>query len=1652
MLSRAQAQERLDSYRIPDWLERRLADVAQLSPESRRAGRTLLGYDSKGKPSSDDQALEQAQMEAIQWLDKAKPSDRLQLFAALFPNLSEYVEQAWQIHLRLPYQAGWTRRTFRAPHTSSTIRWNRVYWLESLIRAVDGYQQDITWFAAWALYLSWGTADALGILFAAAIEAGSPQGEEVFEILLASAQGKHEIGAMGRHVSRALLVAARPDGWTFVEKLLLAAQRQEGLRQSILETIDEAHPEAFRRMLRLIQQHNLARFSATVRAMNIWFGFQWGAENVRAVNQTLERVLLFLDKPESRAEALNSDDGETAYLALWAIAFEDALATIEPAASLLKDLMVERRFVGAYLLTQLGLPEAQQALLPALADEDLRVAAQALLAVQRGGHETLRESDLFERLETLLPRFPRAKKILPPIVWPWLELSIEQQTVATALFNNRGNRSPKRFIPYLPIMGTWERSRVVTILAATKPDDAETRETIFSLVGDASRLVREQSLQALAGYQITETEAIRLESLLTRKVGDLRRGVLTLLLNLPNQAALASAERLLTVSNPLQRLAGLELLHQMIKGERALDQCRACAERYKSQHTQLSDAEKQLLDAILAQKREVATLNDALGLLDPAQRTKPTPPKTPKKFFLVSQKVKFITPAAIACINSLDDLIHQHRETPIIIETWQGPKEELLGNVRGSFPFPRHNTPIEEDQVRLPLPELWETWWIERSAQLRDDDGFELLRAWVLFPDMSGYYYRPDGQKDAPWLQKAFQTLFANFDKLERFQYPYTIQNILAWLVWLHPPAGAVDFLLDAVEIAFTLVPRKELARLPESEGHYYYDWDWRNNSRLLGWLELTRQYCSLCPSEWSDAHHVRFWKLLRWMDEPGPPVPRHRPYLEEVLVAFRAGGATEADILDHLLGPRPEERFYHFSHAFNDLSDLTSRKPAPLFAEYPFLAKLVNHCRERIIEVELSRGDMPTAASAPALELRLAGGLETLVRLLQAFGQENFVRGWIYDNLSKASTSSHLIRATFPTESDSPEMFATRIKAAKIPQRRLIEVAVYAPQWASHVEHALQWPQFAEAVWWMHAHTKDTGWHVDWEIREMWAAQVSERTPLSAQNLLDGAVDVAWFTRVYQALGPERWQALDNAAKYASGGGGHKRAQLFADAMLGRIEPEQLVICINQKRHQDSVRALGLLPLIKGEEGAQDLLKRYQIIQEFVRTSRQFGSQRQASEKLAATIGMENLARTAGYPDPIRLEWDMEAQAIADLAGGPITVTVDEVIVSLAINTWGEPNLTVTKQGQPLKAIPTMIKKNPKIAELQARQREVKQQAVRMRLSLEQAMCRSDIFSGSELQRLFDHPILAPMLEQLIFIGNGLTGYPIEHGQALQAHDGGVVAIQPDTSLRLAHPHDLLATQEWHLWQRDCFLAERIQPFKQVFRELYILTAVEKADGTISRRYAGHQVNPRQALALLGQRGWVNHPEEGIRRTFHDQNLSAWLTFLGGFFTPAEVEGLTIEGVRFSKRGERQPLELTQIPPRLFSEVMRDLDLIVSVAHQGGVDPEASASTIEMRTSLIRETCVMLNVANVRLQGSHALIDGQLGNYSIHLGSGVVHRQPGGALCIVPVHAQHRGRLFLPFADDDPKTAEVLSKILLLAQDTDIKDPTILEQLLGTL
>ncbi len=1643
MITRIQAFQQLKSFEVQDWAEARRKAARKL-PRRLRSIATHLLIRRSWTP---DPAAEKAQLRflrALRSLDGLSVRDREGIFEILFPRLSASLEAAWQLHARLPFRLGHQAKAFRAPNRPGLTRAAREMWFATLLDVLWGYDPTLDWLALWAPYLGYGGAHGLDILLAAAIEQGGEEADNVYDLLVASASGEHEIGSMGSHVVEALLIASRPEGWAFIERLLLAAQRQEGLRQVILESVDRAHPEAFHRMLRLILEHNLVRFPAVVRAVDVWFGFQWDSANQKTIQGILSDALAYLEDPEACKAAIQGDDPHQRYLGLWALAFEDAPAAVDPAVEMLRDGRVEMRFIGAHFLGQVGLSAAREGLLAALEDESLQVVVTALLGLQPNPWQKtkLEPGDLFERLVKIWPQLPK-KMARKALVWPWMQVTIERRQAAAMLIQALGRRSPLQLLPFVADMDPNNRSLVVGLLAKHKRQASQVRRALLARVGDRSQYVRARAIEGLQSHAdrkpLTPDEVGELEELLRRKSHDMRMGVMGLLLTQQDRGALKSTARLCASANPDQRAAGLELLRQMQEAGRSRRAVEKLTGLLLMEGETLSRSDRAQLKR-LNRSEDPPTLEDGLGLYDPDDRTPPVAPETKAYLLERGSGDSLISREAIALLRSLDAWAADHRTETVSAENADGTITwELLGN-RGLHAFALSQQGSNSVPLNPELMASMKAWWEQQGMPLAGPDRLGLVQAMAVL--QVAPYEHPLQEEMPPWRSALRGELFGELEP-RSIHYYHIIQGTLLWLIGEHGVEYVPDYLLDAAEHALARIPPKEVANPPKKKDPYRWGWSWREDGFLLGWLHLARSLRSLLPEMWLPEHHGRLFRLLRWLDEPAAGWPRRRPSLEETLAAHQAGWATEADLIELFLA---QGHYYRY----NDLWHVSGYTPHRLAETYPALKALVPRIRERIVEVELGRGDLPTAASGPVVSLRYAGGMAVLLQLLAALGRTNFVRGHSYGNTGKAATFSGLIQATFPGEDErEAQDFARAVKDLGISHRRLLELAVFAPQWAAHVSAALEWPGLQEAVWWLHAHTKDRRWHVDPEIREQWEAEISERTPLSGADLMDGAVDVTWFRRTYADLGSERWEQLYAEAKFASGGSGHTRARIFADAMLGKLDLPTLLQRVQKKRYQDGVRALGLVPLPEGSERAGELLKRYGVLQEFLRTSRKFGAQRRSSEKLAVRIGMENLARTAGYPDPRRLEWEMEAKETAELNQGSTSVTVGGVEVTLSVTSWGETELAILKNDRRLKHIPRRIKQNPEIGHLLELRNKVIKQGSRMRLALEEAMVRGDTFTTPDLQGLLDHAVLGPILSQLVFVGQDGLGFLVEGDRSLEGVDGIRTALSETESLRIAHPYDLFQYGAWHRWQETCFRQERIQPFKQIFRELYLLTASEKQGEKVSQRYAGQQVNPRQAQGLLGSRLWISRHEAGTSRTFHKEGITAHLQMLNTWMTPAEVDGVTIDGVMFTHRDRVGIMNLAEVPPRIFSEVMRDLDLVVSVAHRGGVDPEASTSTVEMRAALVRETVRLLKLENVSMKESWVLIEGQRGSYNVHLGSGVTHIQPGGALCMIPVHAQHRGRIFLPFADDDPKTAEVLAKVLLLSKDEEIKDPAILDQIL---
>jgi hypothetical protein len=667
MLDREAIQKKIQAARKEKpWVEARMDRLSTLDPDARAIGALLIGIDEKGKPAGTDKW--RAWQRGAARLRRLSDPEMLRLGEALFPRDPDVFRAAWELQAGLPYQSGYLRRPFRAPGRPDILRESRANLLAHSLTTLDGIDEDMPWIAAHAAYLAtYMGGDSLGLLLAGAIDLGGPRGEEVEQILRDSASGLHEIGQMGRHVTTAFLCSGKPDCWEFVAKLLLAAQRQEGLRQTILESIDFARPDAFRRLLRLIEDENLVRFSATVRAVDVWLAYRLDSAATRYAADTLRSLALYLVDDAARDEAIHGDDPGQTFLGLWSSAFDDAPATVPVAAKLLGHQAAEHRFVGVHMLGMLSIPDAYDPIASAVDDPDPRVAvyAASIAVAQRKevaqaaveeaedqarakrleefGYNAIQPiptgmGDLFDRLARLFDRIPAKAKEQAPLVWPWMKVDVQRRSVADWLVDALEDRPPSRLLPFLGAMSPNSRGRAAYLFARQPKADAEARAALVKLVGDASSDVRETAVKAMRKLKITPADLETLEPLLDRKASDLRRGVLGLILSMKDAEALASAGRLTSAKALPRRLAGLDLLTQLRDAGRVVDQARALAEAYRDARPSLVRDEQVYVDKLTLDDVKPPTLDDALGLMDDARRT---PPGTPR-----DRGVKLGSPAA----------------------------------------------------------------------------------------------------------------------------------------------------------------------------------------------------------------------------------------------------------------------------------------------------------------------------------------------------------------------------------------------------------------------------------------------------------------------------------------------------------------------------------------------------------------------------------------------------------------------------------------------------------------------------------------------------------------------------------------------------------------------------------------------------------------------------------------------------------------------------------------------------------------------------------------------------------------------------------------------------------------------------------------------
>jgi len=1463
-------------------------------------------------------------------------------------------------------------------------------------------------------------------------------------------------------------------------KLLLAAKLQEGIRQSIAETMDSGTTEAFIYLFQLIKDNNLQRFSSIKRAIGTWTGLVNESDADRISQKQVELIDKVLNDPSFAETCLDSQDAIEVYLGLWIKGFY-RLEDVEKAAlPILKQGVKHKIQVLFYYLkaTQSNWLQrrlAKQAL--ELYREDHALVAAYLDSYLEGMHLNSyyvaegKLEDYFDSKEEVEKHYNLLKELqanvktkeeFSPFIFPWNSAELTKQEVtdkmAILVYLSGDKKLVDDICLYFTQMSSYTRRNFIRMVL-NKPSTPIQKETVTKALGDRAEYPRIEAFEVLNKMELDDEQYILIEDTLRFKAGDMRQNAIKLLLKQKPKQLGATLEHLLTDSVAEKRMAGMDILLK-IRADKTYTKTYESSLSFVEAIAKPTMKEQVLIDQLTCPQGEAGTYSKAngFGLFDPQEEIV-LPELTVdsdfdiKQVFSLFQEGSFLKKilgnksqeGVFSIFEKLSKLITTHAN-----EQFTGiyGYEFLLGN---TFIDIKKEEDESNELNRYPLPDIWRTFYTEEIESFE-----QMLQLYFICSTNWGVDTHPDSIYEK--MEKEFLPdirKFYGFDlsglekKISELPYAEIIKRIIPLLAREYWDQAYAHKVSRNILLSFYPYMDKKDARTIYS----YKDWQKNEHKRTLFIYQhstISFWFNDAFKGEDSDESFKEYFTLryqyYRKADylntDPIASFPDSHLSIFEFGEAYTMRLIPESELIRELMVriDAPEH--------INEISVYFAGKLSPWRvkrlkiredADFSGLKDILRKVTSRILDIELKRGDSATEVSPLALKLERVEGADVLVSILKAFGKDTFGRSDYYYNSSytKKEVLSKLLRCCFPAETDTAGTLKATVEGTGITDERLVEAGMYAPQWLEIIEECINWKGLYSAGYYFHAHLNE--WCDDRK-----KAIIARFTPIDVEDLKGGAFDINWFKEAYNEIGEKRFSVVYDAAKYISSGTGHTRARKYADAVNGKLDPKETRKQIEDKRNKDLLMAYCLIPLDKKNNA--DLLARYQYLQQFLKESKTFGSQRQESEKKAVAIGMQNLARNAGYSDVTRLTWSMETALIKDMQPYFTPKELEGVEVYVSIDEEGKSAVHYVKAGKELNSAPAKLKKDPYVTELKEVHKKLKDQYSRSRLMLEQAMEDETLFLIKELEELTQNPVVWPLLRYLVFVNdNGETGFYSE--KALLTADGELLTQKPGVEVRIAHPFDLYKQGSWASYQRYLFDNQIRQPFKQVFRELYVKTEDERLM-TNSLRYAGNQIQPQKTVAVLKGRRWVANYEEGLQKVYYRENIIASIYALADWFSPADAEAPTLEWVAFHNRKTYKPLVIEEIPNVIFSEVMRDVDLAVSVAHVGGVDPEASHSTIEMRRAITEFTLPLFKLTNVRFEKNFALISGTMGKYNIHLGSGVIHQEAGATINVLPVHSQHRGRLFLPFVDEDPKTAEILSKIILFAEDQKIKDPFILDQI----
>jgi hypothetical protein len=440
-------------------------------------------------------------------------------------------------------------------------------------------------------------------------------------------------------------------------------------------------------------------------------------------------------------------------------------------------------------------------------------------------------------------------------------------------------------------------------------------------------------------------------------------------------------------------------------------------------------------------------------------------------------------------------------------------------------------------------------------------------------------------------------------------------------------------------------------------------------------------------------------------------------------------------------------------------------------------------------------------------------------------------------------------------------------------------------------------------------------------------------------------------------------------------------------------------------------------------------------------------------------------------------------------LTNGSISFDLEGYSAELKIIGIGKTALNWFKpDGSPQKSVPSLVKEKQavKLKKIKSLIKQIEVSLTAQRDRIDRMLKLERKLSWAQFDQFyFSHGLISFVAKKLIWIitVDNKSFNCIWLDDKWQNCKGEEIKFEAENStVELWHPVKS-SIEEIKMWREFLEREQLAQPVKQAFREVYILTDAEVNTRIYSNRMAAHVLKQHQFNSLANIRGWkytllgaydngmfnqaaiIELPEYNLKAEFWVNEIN-----VDGAYNDTGIWNyIATDQVRYTALNSQDPIELTDIPAVIFSEVMRDVDLFVGVASVGN-DPTWRDSggipayrdywqsfsfgdlseVAKTRKEILQKLLPKLKIASVAsIQDKFLVVKGKLRTYKIHIGSTNILMEPNDQyLCIVPDRSKPvTENLFVPF-EGDSGLSVIISKAILLSEDEKITDPTITSQI----